>query len=481
MVDKNGTRLGTTQLASVGWAGASVIAAPTITFFDVANRGSYRLRGTGTPGSLVELLVDGEVVGSSRILPNGNWAFGRSLSTGDHTLIVRSLNGDGSVAGVAESKQVTVAPLALTLTADSDLEGNAIFAGTGVPNTIIELFIDGVSIGTTTVDGDGNWAFATALPLGDYDILAQDATNGLEKQLAFSHVERVENAGILTVTFTDQANGDDDTANSNDDDTTPSFNFSNATVEIILDASWSMRNPELPENGGDDGTDRIDVAKAGLTNIIEEVLPDNIPVAFRSFGNIEGNLACRTDLMYDLQPLNRAELLTIANNVEPQFNANTAIAASLLAVPNDMATANAPVLVILLTDGLETCNGDVDAAIANLKAQGFDVRVDVVGVVIEDDAARAEFQRWANLGDGVYYDATDADSFIVALSDIFARQIPISYRVLDADGTEVGHGIVGGNAIELPPGDYQISISANPPQLLDVTIGSEEEAVVEVK
>jgi hypothetical protein len=566
MVDGSGRTLGTEQAAEIEWTGVLAVAPPSVTFFELSERGSYRFRGTGTPGSVVELDVDGEVIRTARVLPNGNWAFGGSLDVGDHTLVIRSLNEDGSEAGLSEVQNVTVSPLAVTINGESDLEGNAVFSGTGVPGSTIDVLIDGELVGTAEVgddgtwtlttdlpfgaydvvaedaangltgdltfdhagtltveaeadgagnavfsgtgipgatidvlvDGavvgsavvgdDGTWTLTTELPFGDYEVTAQDTTNGLEASLAFNNAEVVENAGTLTVLFVREpgsgggsgdGSGDGDGQGGGNGSGGPgAFAFGAPAVEIILDASWSMRNPELPENGGEEGIDRIDVAKTGLTTIIEETLPDGTQVALRSFGNIEGNLSCRTDLMYDLQTLDRNALLAVANEIEPQFNANTAIAASLLAVPNDMADANAPILVVLLTDGLETCGGDVDAAIANLQAQGIDVRVDVVGVVIEDDVARAEFQRWAELGGGVYYDATDADSFAEALNDIFIRNIDITFRVLDSEGTEVATGVVGGDPLALAPGVYQIELSGDPDNPIEVTIESDAETEV---
>jgi hypothetical protein len=242
------------------------------------------------------------------------------------------------------------------------------------------------------------------------------------------------------------------------------------TVELIIDASWSMVQ-QL------NGTPRIDIARDTMNGIVNNVIPNGSPVAMRAYGNIEGNLACRSDLMVPLIPLNRGEMSAAIAAVEPQFNANTAIAASLDQVPNDMAEATGKVTVVLLTDGQETCNGDPAASIQSLIDQGFDVRVDVVGLDIADPTLQAEFRRWADIGGGQYYNATDADGLVSALS----RSLGIIYLVKDEAGNGVAVGIIGGDDLALPPGTYTISILSAPDIVLDpitITTGEATEVII---
>ncbi len=54
-------------------------------------------------------------------------------------------------------------------------DNTLIFNGTAEANSTVEVFIDGMSIGTTTTDGSGNWTFdhsATTLADADYDVTA---------------------------------------------------------------------------------------------------------------------------------------------------------------------------------------------------------------------------------------------------------------------------------------------------------------------
>jgi hypothetical protein len=146
--------------------------------------------------------------------------------------------------------------------------------------------------------------------------------------------------------------------------------------------------------------------------------------------------------------------------IEPVNLVKTPIGASLEQVANDLAGVGGPKIVVLVTDGEETCGGDPGAAIQSLIDQGIDVQVNIVGFALDDDALRAQFADWARIGNGTYFDATNA----AELDDAIAKAVQAPVRVLDADGNVVASGIVGGEPIDLPPGTYTIVVLTNPEQ-----------------
>jgi hypothetical protein len=251
----------------------------------------------------------------------------------------------------------------------------------------------------------------------------------------------------------------------------PPPTLGNTAVEIILDASGSM----LQTLGGQR---RIDIAKETLLNLTGNVLAPGTPVALRVFGHIEGNYSCRTDLEIPLQPLDPTAMQTRISNVEPKNLANTPLAASLALVGQDLAEAEGQKVVILVTDGEETCDGDPAAAIEALRAQGFDVRVNIVGFAIGDAALKAQFEEWAVLGGGEYFDAADESQLNTALQQ--ALRVP--FRVLNADGEEVAAGFVNGEPLQLPAGIYTVDVLAEPiVRYENVVITGDEEAVILVE
>jgi hypothetical protein len=125
--------------------------------------------------------------------------------------------------------------------------------------------------------------------------------------------------------------------------------------------------------------------------------------------------------------------------------------------------------VILLTDGLESCNGDPVSAAANFVAGTDQRKVHVIGFALNDPAASATLQQIAQAGNGLYFDAANAQQ----LTDALRQTIVLSYQIVDAENQVVAEGTVGGEPASLPPGDYTFRISSNPPveRKLSVTNG----------
>lgn len=246
----------------------------------------------------------------------------------------------------------------------------------------------------------------------------------------------------------------------------------NTAVEIIFDASGSMR-----EKLG--ASTRIGVARDTLNGLIDNVLPKGIPLALRAFGNREGNYSCRTDLEAPLAPLDPAALKQQVDAIQPQPLGGTPIAASLLKVAEDLKDAGpGPKLVILLTDGEESCKGDPAAAIRSLQQQGYDVRLNIVGFTVSDKKLKDQMASWAQAAGGQFFAADDPQSLSAAL----ARAVRVPYHILDGEGQVVAQGLVDGDAVQVPAGLYRIEVQTDPVRVIEgVTVSTGQQAVVRVK
>ncbi len=237
-----------------------------------------------------------------------------------------------------------------------------------------------------------------------------------------------------------------------------------AAIELILDASGSMLKRDA------DGVRRIDHARQVLSELVSEYLPEGATFALRVFGHKQAD-SCRTDLEIPAGPLNRQQAGAAINAVNAMNLAKTPIADSLAKVPQDLASASGPKTVILITDGEETCDGDPEHTIAELRAAGLDIQLSVVGFAIDDPALKSSFETWAELGGGSYFDARSASE----LSRSLRRVISGPFRVLDGDGTVVGSGIIGGASIVLPVGKYRVETAGAEPLVLNAVTVSEDE------
>ena len=215
-------------------------------------------------------------------------------------------------------------------------------------------------------------------------------------------------------------------------------------VEIILDASGSMLQRI-------DGERRIEIAKATLTDLVTGTIPEGTGFALRVFGHREAD-SCRTDLEIPLGPLNAAAVTSTIAGVNAMNLARTPIGASIARVRSDLAGASGQRILVVLTDGEETCDGDAASEIAALRDLGWDIRVNIVGFAIDDAELEQTFESWAAAGDGSYFSAVDAGG----LADAMTRAVATRFDVINAEGETVASGLTGGDPITLPAGDYRI-------------------------
>ena len=245
-------------------------------------------------------------------------------------------------------------------------------------------------------------------------------------------------------------------------------------VEVILDASGSMFK-KLGDRF------RYEVARDVLDELIADVLPDDIGFALRAFGNRDPS-SCRTDLEIELAPLDRTAARAAIADIEPKPYAYTPIADSIGHVSKDLATAGGRKTVVLITDGEESCDGDVDAQIAALKAAGIDIQLNVIGFDFDADdldAARASFRRWAELGGGSYFDAANATELADSLK--LATNAVVRFDVYTAGGDVVGRGQVNDSEVELPPGQYVVRFDGALVDEISAVVSSGESTVVTIE
>jgi hypothetical protein len=64
--------------------------------------GDVSVRGAGAPGETVEIVANGQIVGTTQIDENGRWRFGIQLSNpGIYALGARTIDEDGTLTNVA--------------------------------------------------------------------------------------------------------------------------------------------------------------------------------------------------------------------------------------------------------------------------------------------------------------------------------------------------------------------------------------------
>jgi len=247
--------------------------------------------------------------------------------------------------------------------------------------------------------------------------------------------------------------------------TPPTAASADNAVEIVFDASGSM----LQKIGN---KRRIEIARETLTRLTSQVIPAGTPFAMRVFGR-EVN-SCQTDLFIPVSPLNAATVAGQIAKLDAKNGAKTPIGASLAKASEDLASVKGERLVVLLTDGEETCNGDPAAEIEKLQKSGGGVRVSIVGFAIDEPNLAVTFRQWAKAGNGAFFQANDA----AGLSDALAQAMRPGFEVLDAKGQVVVEGVAGADKVKVMPGNYTVRLKGRNGAPKPVTVTQKETATV---
>lgn len=195
-------------------------------------------------------------------------------------------------------------------------------------------------------------------------------------------------------------------------------------IELVLDASGSM-------GAAIEGQRKIDAARETLNTIIA-ALPENssqINIGLRLFGHEGDNsdamraMSCEsTALFVPIAPINQEAIAAQIQAYRPV--GWTPIALALNAAGGDFpqaSSASVRNVIILVTDGEETCGGDPCAAAASLGAAGTEIVAHVVGFGLDAGVAETLTCIPENSG-GLYFDAADGEALTQTLLTLIAEE-----------------------------------------------------------
>jgi hypothetical protein len=209
-----------------------------------------------------------------------------------------------------------------------------------------------------------------------------------------------------------------------------------------------------------------------LTKLTASTIPAGTPFAFRVFGREVDS--CQTDLDVPVGPLNPAAVGQRIAALQAKNGAKTPIGASLAKVSDDLKSVTGEKLVVLITDGEETCGGDPALEIEELRKAGIGTRVSIVGFALDDKKLAATFRRWSDLGGGAFFDAKDAAGLDKSLTEALRP----GFEVVNAQGQVIASGVVGGDAVAAPAGNHTVRIKGRTGAGKPVTVQSKQTASV---
>jgi Mg-chelatase subunit ChlD len=179
-------------------------------------------------------------------------------------------------------------------------------------------------------------------------------------------------------------------------------------VLIMLDASYSMKEKIT-------GEQKMECAKQVLENAMARI-PSDINVGLRVFGQQYtqiSELDCHsTALLVPMGTGNRRSIIEQVRQIKP-YGLTPLTYALRNAAEDDFRGVKGRKIIILITDGVDTCGENPCAYIAMLPRFGIKIKVDVVGVDLhKDPGARRQLNCIAETSGGKYYDANTAAQMI---------------------------------------------------------------------
>ena len=235
--------------------------------------------------------------------------------------------------------------------------------------------------------------------------------------------------------------------------------------ELILDAAAADRRSPP------------DSARRAIIDMIEDTLPAETFFAFRVFGHDHVDM-CRTDLALPLAPLDRGRAADVALGIATGPLARAPIGRALELVAEDLRNAQGRGVVVLVVSSEEGCEGNPIQAVQSLRRLAADVRLNIIGVGVEEFAQQEYLRQLAIGGGGHYFRADDSAGFARAIDE--ALRTP--FELIDEKGELAATGLVDGEAVQVKPGTYAVNILSNPPlSFADVKVEPGKQAVLQAR
>jgi len=234
-------------------------------------------------------------------------------------------------------------------------------------------------------------------------------------------------------------------------------------ILFIVDGSRSML--EMLEHD----TQKMDAAKQVLQQALSRI-PNDVNIGLRVFGQgstgpqhsmfgIAGGLdigreCTNSALWVPIAQHNRRSFIEKVRQIKPYGMTPLAYAIGQAAA-HDFRNVEGSKVIILITDGADTCSGNPCEIIARLPSLGIKLKVDVVGLALgREPEARKQLDCIAKSSGGKYYDAKSSGELINGISASVSKAIEGRVVLRPSSGSvEPGSGatINTETAIELVP------------------------------
>ncbi|MFC5584052.1 VWA domain-containing protein [Nitratireductor kimnyeongensis] len=179
---------------------------------------------------------------------------------------------------------------------------------------------------------------------------------------------------------------------------------------IVLDGSGSMW-------GQIDGTTKIEIARQTLREVMDR-LPQDTELGLVAYGHREKGSCSDIEIAIPPATGTAGAVADFADSLNPK--GKTPLTDAVRKAAEELRIEENAATVILVTDGLETCDADPCALGRELEASGVDFTAHVVGFGLSDEEGQEVACLAENTG-GLYLKADDAGQLAEALQTTVAK------------------------------------------------------------
>ncbi|WP_158541682.1 VWA domain-containing protein [Pelagibacterium lacus] len=180
-------------------------------------------------------------------------------------------------------------------------------------------------------------------------------------------------------------------------------------VMIVYDGSNSMW-------GQIEGVSKIEIARDVMAGLVE-TWPQSTNLGLLAYGHRREGDCTDIELMVKPGPVEKGAFLQTVNSITPR--GRTPLTAAVEQAAEFLSYRDNPATVVLVSDGVETCQADPCALAAQLERQGVAFTAHVIGF----DLSREEHEQLACIAEntgGIFVPAENADELRAAMTQVQA-------------------------------------------------------------
>ena len=183
-------------------------------------------------------------------------------------------------------------------------------------------------------------------------------------------------------------------------------------ILFIYDASGSMW-------GQLQGKTKKEIASEVLSTTVNK-LPSNQHVGLIAYGHRKKGDCNDIEFLIDLKNTSKDKVTKAVTNINSL--GKTPLARSATLAINSLRETKTKATIILITDGIESCDGNICDIVKAAKTEGIDFKLHIVGFGLKEGETE-QLKCAAKAGDGRYYDADDASALNDGLTEATSETI----------------------------------------------------------